>query len=72
MIEKKTAKSISIYLDTEKIRRLDRLAVDFGQSRSLLIESMIEDRLAYYEEYIAYMNGEYNAYINAKEDENEN
>lgn len=56
MIEKKTAKSISIYLDTDKIRRLDRLAEDLGQSRSVLIESMIEDRLAYYEEYIAYVN----------------
>lgn len=63
MFEKKTAKSISIYLDTDKIRRLDRLAEDFGQSRSVLIESMIEDRLSYYEEYIAYINAKAAAHV---------
>lgn len=50
---KKDGKTMSIWFSADILRRLDILAETFQESRSSLLNDLLEERLAYYEELIS-------------------
>lgn len=50
---KKDGKTMSIWFSADILRRLDILAETFQESRSSLLNDLLEERLSYYEEMIA-------------------
>lgn len=50
---KKDGKVMSIWFSADILRRLDILAETFQESRSALLNDLLEERLAYYEELIS-------------------
>lgn len=50
---KKDGKVMSIWFSADILRRLDILAETFQESRSSLLNDLLEERLAYYEELIS-------------------
>lgn len=49
---KTDGKAMSIWFSADVLRRLDLLADQMKESRSALVNELLEDRLAYYEEMI--------------------
>ena len=49
---KKDGKVVSIWFSADILRRLDILAETFRESRSSLLNDLLEERLSYYEEMI--------------------
>ena len=49
---KKDGKVMSIWFSADILRRLDILAETFRESRSSLLNDLLEERLSYYEEMI--------------------
>lgn len=50
---KKDGKVVSIWFSAGILRRLDILAETFQESRSALLNDLLEERLSYYEELIS-------------------
>ena len=49
---KTDGKAMSIWFSADVLRRLDLLADQMKESRSALVNELLEERLAYYEEMI--------------------
>lgn len=49
---KTEGKAMSIWFNADILRRLDLLADQMKESRSALVNELLEERLAYYEELI--------------------
>ena len=49
---KTDGKAMSIWFSADVLRRLDILAEQMKESRSALVNELLEERLAYYEEMI--------------------
>lgn len=49
---KTDGKAMSIWFSADVLRRLDLLADQLKESRSALVNELLEERLAYYEEMI--------------------
>lgn len=49
---KTDGKAMSIWFNADILRRLDLLADQMKESRSALVNELLEERLAYYEEII--------------------
>lgn len=49
---KTDGKAMSIWFNADILRRLDILAEQMKESRSALVNELLEERLAYYEEMI--------------------
>ena len=49
---KTDGKAMSIWFNADILRRLDLLAEQMKESRSALVNELLEERLAYYEEII--------------------
>jgi len=50
---KKDGRVMSIWFSADVLRRLDLLADSFNESRSTMVNDLLEERLSYYEEIIA-------------------
>lgn len=50
---KTDGKAMSIWFSADVLRRLDLLADQMKESRSALVNELLEERLSYYEEMIA-------------------
>ena len=50
---KTDGKAMSIWFNADILRRLDLLADQMKESRSALVNELLEERLSYYEEMIA-------------------
>lgn len=50
---KKDGRVMSIWFSADVLRRLDLLADSFNESRSRMVNDLLEERLSYYEEIIA-------------------
>ncbi len=50
---KTDGKAMSIWFSADVLRRLDLLAEQMKESRSALVNELLEERLSYYEEMIA-------------------
>lgn len=50
---KTDGKAMSIWFSADVLRRLDLLADSFNESRSTMVNDLLEERLSYYEEIIA-------------------
>ena len=47
--------SMTVWLRSDILKRLDLYAEAFGVSRSQAVNDLLNERLAYYEEYIAFI-----------------
>lgn len=50
---RKDGRVMSIWFSADVLRRLDLLADFFNESRSTMVNDLVEERLSYYEEIIA-------------------
>lgn len=59
---KTDGRAMSIWFSADVLRRLDLLAEQWHESRSAVVNELLEERLAYYEEMIAFqeLGGEVN------------